>query len=105
MESISGVRIVILALAILQFFIGQPSAIAWEPTKPIEFIIPAGTGGGADQMARLIAVIAEKHKFSPRPPLIKREIDPPPACLFPSRPSCVRHQTTTLPVGLRGILR
>ena len=67
MESISGVRIVILALAILQFFIGQPSAIAWEPTKPIEFIIPAGTGGGADQMARLIAVIAEKHKFSPRP--------------------------------------
>ncbi|HEX9144879.1 MAG TPA: tripartite tricarboxylate transporter substrate-binding protein, partial [Candidatus Binatia bacterium] len=67
MESISGVRIVILALAILQFFIGQPSAIAWEPTKTIEFIIPAGTGGGADQMARLIAVIAEKHKFSPRP--------------------------------------
>ena len=26
---------------------------AWEPTKPIEFVIPAGTGGGADQMARL----------------------------------------------------
>ena len=67
MESISGMRLVILALAILQFFIGEPAAIAWEPTKPIEFIIPAGTGGGADQMARLIAVIAEKHKFSPRP--------------------------------------
>ena len=40
---------------------------AWEPTKPIEFVIPAGTGGGADQMARLIAGIAEKHKLSPRP--------------------------------------
>lgn len=40
---------------------------AWEPTKPIEFIIPAGTGGGADQMARLIAGIAEKHKLSPQP--------------------------------------
>src|SRR5215510_8371010 len=40
---------------------------AWEPTKPIEFIVPAGTGGGADQMARLIAGIAEKHKLSPRP--------------------------------------
>ena len=26
---------------------------AWEPTKPIEFVVPAGTGGGADQMARL----------------------------------------------------
>jgi putative tricarboxylic transport membrane protein len=43
---------------------------AWEPTKPIEFVIPAGTGGGADQMARLIAGIAEKHKLSPRPMII-----------------------------------
>jgi putative tricarboxylic transport membrane protein len=40
---------------------------AWEPAKPIEFVVPAGTGGGADQMARLIAGIAEKHKLSPRP--------------------------------------
>jgi putative tricarboxylic transport membrane protein len=40
---------------------------AWEPTKPIEFVIPAGTGGGADQMARLIAGVAEKHKLTPRP--------------------------------------
>jgi putative tricarboxylic transport membrane protein len=44
-----------------------PAWAAWEPTKPIEFVIPAGTGGGADQMARLIAGIAEKHKLSPRP--------------------------------------
>src|SRR6266446_978510 len=41
--------------------------LAWQPTKPIEFVIPAGTGGGADQMARLISGIAEKHKLSPRP--------------------------------------
>jgi putative tricarboxylic transport membrane protein len=42
-------------------------AAAWEPTKPIEFVIPAGTGGGADQMARLIAGLSEKHKLSPQP--------------------------------------
>jgi tripartite-type tricarboxylate transporter receptor subunit TctC len=42
-------------------------ALAWEPTKPIEFVIPAGTGGGADQMARLIAGIAEKHNLTARP--------------------------------------
>ena len=29
-------------------------AQAWEPTKPIEIIVPAGTGGGADQMARVM---------------------------------------------------
>ena len=43
---------------------------AWGPTKPIEFVVPAGTGGGADQMARLIAGIAEKHKLSPRPLIV-----------------------------------
>src|SRR2546422_6048548 len=45
-------------------------ASAWEPTKPIEFVVPAGTGGGADQMARLIHGIAEKHKLSPRPIIV-----------------------------------
>ena len=46
------------------------AAMAWEPTKPIEFVVPAGTGGGADQMARLIAGIAEKHKLSPKPLIV-----------------------------------
>jgi tripartite-type tricarboxylate transporter receptor subunit TctC len=36
-------------------------AQAWEPTKNVEFIIPAGTGGGADQMARAIQGIVAKH--------------------------------------------
>jgi putative tricarboxylic transport membrane protein len=42
-------------------------ARAWEPSRPIEFVIPAGSGGGADQMARLVALIVDKHKLSPRP--------------------------------------
>ena len=37
------------------------AAGAWEPTKNVEFIIPAGTGGGADQMARAIQGIVAKH--------------------------------------------
>ena len=36
---------------------------AWEPTKTVEFIIPAGTGGGADQMARLIQGLVAKNKL------------------------------------------
>jgi len=39
------------------------SAAAWEPTKPVEFVVPAGTGGGADQMARLMQGIIVKHKL------------------------------------------
>jgi len=38
-------------------------AAAWEPNKPVEFVVPAGTGGGADQMARLIQGIVVKHKL------------------------------------------
>jgi tripartite-type tricarboxylate transporter receptor subunit TctC len=37
-------------------------ALAWEPSKTVEFVVPAGTGGGADQMARFIqSVIAKNH--------------------------------------------
>jgi tripartite-type tricarboxylate transporter receptor subunit TctC len=39
-------------------------ASAWEPTKPIEIIVPAGTGGGADQMARVMQGIITKHSLS-----------------------------------------
>jgi len=42
-------------------------AQAWEPRKPVEMIIMAGTGGGADQLARLIQSIIEQEKLSPRP--------------------------------------
>src|SRR3712207_7642987 len=43
-----------------------PAAAAWEPTRTVEFIIPAGTGGGADQMARMIQGIVQKHNLMPR---------------------------------------
>ncbi|MGB5080891.1 MAG: tripartite tricarboxylate transporter substrate-binding protein, partial [Burkholderiales bacterium] len=38
-------------------------SVAWEPTKTVEFIIPAGTGGGADQMARAAQGIIAKHRL------------------------------------------
>ncbi len=60
----------VVALVFTLLIVGPVSAVAWEPTKPIEFVVPAGTGGGADQMARLIAGIAEKHKLSPRPLIV-----------------------------------
>ena len=45
----------------------SPALAAWEPTRPIEFIIPAGTGGGADIMARTIQGIVIKHNLSKQP--------------------------------------
>jgi putative tricarboxylic transport membrane protein len=43
------------------------SAQGWEPTKPIQFIIPAGTGGGADQMARFIQGVVAKNNLAKQP--------------------------------------
>ena len=43
--------------------LGAPAHAAWEPTKPVELVVPAGTGGGADQMARLIQGIIVKYKL------------------------------------------
>ena len=43
---------------------------AWEPSKPVEFIVPAGTGGGADQMARLLQSIVQKHNLMQQPLIV-----------------------------------
>lgn len=40
---------------------------AWEPTQPVELVVPAGTGGGADQMARLVRELIIKHKLMKQP--------------------------------------
>jgi tripartite-type tricarboxylate transporter receptor subunit TctC len=42
-----------------------PAQAAWQPNRPVEFIVPAGTGGGADQMARTIQGIITKHNLMP----------------------------------------
>ena len=47
-----------------------PASAAWEPTRPVEFIIPAGTGGGADQMARTIQGIITKHNLMKQPMVV-----------------------------------
>src|SRR4051794_20227795 len=41
----------------------SPATLAWEPSKPVEFIVPAGTGGGADQMARLLQGVISKNNL------------------------------------------
>ena len=45
-------------------------AQAWKPTKTVEFIVPAGTGGGADQMARFIQGVVTKYKLMDQPMVV-----------------------------------
>ncbi|HEX2215928.1 MAG TPA: tripartite tricarboxylate transporter substrate-binding protein [Xanthobacteraceae bacterium] len=63
MKSVKGSLIVAAATATVLAGNGLPAAAAWEPSRPVEFIVPAGTGGGADQMARTIQGIVSKHNL------------------------------------------
>lgn len=42
----------------------------WKPSKPITFVVTGGSGGGADQMARLIQGITAKYSLSPQPMIV-----------------------------------
>ncbi|MBN8935564.1 MAG: tripartite tricarboxylate transporter substrate binding protein [Rhizobiales bacterium] len=43
---------------------------AWEPTRTVEIIVPAGPGGGADQMARTVQGIVSKHHLMKQPMVV-----------------------------------
>lgn len=67
-KACSGSKIaVVLVCSLALVFLSIGTAKAWEPTKPVEFIIPAGAGGGADVMARFISPLIAKYKLSPKP--------------------------------------
>ncbi|MBM3599220.1 MAG: tripartite tricarboxylate transporter substrate binding protein [Alphaproteobacteria bacterium] len=53
--------------AALALFVTTDAVAQWKPTRTIEFIVPAGTGGGADQMARMIQGIVQKHNLMDQP--------------------------------------
>ena len=57
----------VLALAFLSVTQVQIAAADFEPRKPVDFVIMAGKGGGADKMARLMQSIIEKHGLSSKP--------------------------------------
>ena len=59
-----------LGAAALAIAIATPASAAWEPSRPVEFIIPAGTGGGADIMARTIQGIVTKHNLMKQPMVV-----------------------------------
>jgi len=48
-------------------FVANIAHAEFEPKKPVEFIIMAGTGGGADQMARLMQSIIQSNDLSSKP--------------------------------------
>jgi len=66
MRTLRGWSVVAILVSIVVGTWGIAGA-AWEPTKPVEFNVPAGTGGGADVMARFVAPLFQKNKIVDQP--------------------------------------
>ncbi len=49
------------------------SAAAWEPTKPVELVVPFSAGGASDQMARNIQGIITKHNLMKQPLIVQNK--------------------------------
>ena len=64
-RSLSALTVASIALAVP---VAAPAA--WEPTKPVEFVVPAGTGGGADQMARFLQGVIQKNNLMKQPMIV-----------------------------------
>ena len=62
MSHVTRTRTILGALAVLAFSAaGLAAAQEKYPTRPIEFIVPWGPGGGADQVARKASALMEKE--------------------------------------------
>ena len=59
MTLIKKISLVLVSLSLVAVS-SVSSAKPFEPKKPIELIIPAGQGGGADEIARLVQGVIEK---------------------------------------------
>jgi tripartite-type tricarboxylate transporter receptor subunit TctC len=57
----------LVALAVVASACAAPSTSGgWAPSRPIEFVVAAGPGGGSDQLARTVQSIIQKHHLIDR---------------------------------------
>jgi tripartite-type tricarboxylate transporter receptor subunit TctC len=61
------VTLATIALAALVLVVPAAGGSAFTPRRPVEWTIPAGTGGGADQQARFMAPLVSQYNLSPQP--------------------------------------
>jgi putative tricarboxylic transport membrane protein len=71
-RSKAGSRALSLSAVAAAVILATPMAAsaAWEPAKPVEWIVPAGSGGGADQMARFVQGLIIKYELMKQPMIV-----------------------------------
>ena len=66
MSIIKKLALVVVSLSLVAVS-SVSSAKPFSPKKPVELIIPAGQGGGADEIARLVQGVIEKNDYASKP--------------------------------------
>lgn len=66
-QRVKMVASLLLVALLVAAAIPASSATMFTPRRPVEWTIPAGTGGGADQQARFMAPLISKLNLSPQP--------------------------------------
>jgi len=56
-----------LTAALLASLPVAAAAASWQPTRPVEFVVTSGAGGGTDNFARVVQAIILKYKFIDQP--------------------------------------
>jgi putative tricarboxylic transport membrane protein len=62
--------LLVAGVAASMVFSAARAARAWEPSHQVELIVPAGAGGGADQMARFLQNMITKHGLMQKPVVV-----------------------------------
>src|SRR5690349_23696567 len=58
------------AASLAALALASGSALAWEPTKPVEIVVAAGAGGASDQMARMMQAAIQKNGLMKQPMVV-----------------------------------
>src|SRR5450759_2612368 len=64
----------ILGLLITAFLLPTTGFSAWQPSRPVQYIVPWAAGGGSDIIARQVVAIIESEKLSPQPFVVENKV-------------------------------
>lgn len=65
MRNVSFLANLVISLLFLSLPLATAVRAEWAPTKPVQFIVMAGKGGGADKATRFLVDVIGKHKLAP----------------------------------------
>lgn len=66
----TSIRRILGALSAVATVLTASAAMAWQPSKPVEFIVTAGAGGGTDIFARAVQAAIQKNNLMSQPIIV-----------------------------------